>query len=84
MSTKRRKISRRGSLQTQLEAFDGLFRWGHDYFHTLSDIGLQQEELSSEEIAAVWRELGPIYMQRWTPERYLKLPWALVKYGDPR
>lgn len=81
-----RRAVRQASPAAELAAWKMKFQAGCDYFNTLPDIGLDEKQLSREQIADAWRRLGRAYLEQRALELQPKVnrtPWALTEFGEP-
>jgi len=92
---KRRADKRRPVLTP--EAWEFLFISGHDFFGTLTLLGLTEPHLLppgsdaralaqaawDDVIRDAWAQHGGAFMALWRPRPGLETPWAAVKFGPP-
>ncbi|MDG1117227.1 MAG: hypothetical protein P8N72_08875 [Flavimaricola sp.] len=93
MPIKRRKDKRRATVAP--EAWDMMFKSGHDYFGDLDPLGLPNrlrlpiddrmaaEAAWDEATREAWGMYGAAYLRQWREYRSEKAPWALETYGEP-
>lgn len=95
MPIKRRKDKRRATVAP--EAWDMMFKSGHDFFGDLDPLGLPhptrlpvEPEARMAAKAALdkatreaWGMYGAAFMRDWHPEPGMETPWALDTYGEP-
>lgn len=68
---------------THLEIWRQYLTFGHDFFLSLPDIGLNERSLPHGAARAAWREYGAEIMRDFEPTEDRKRPWGFEKFGQP-